>query len=201
MNLTKRQRQIYDYIRSFLERHGYAPSLEEIAEHFGLSSVATIHEHLSNLQDKGLLRRDPNRSRAIELTRPGLSTAVELPLLGRVAAGSPIEAIADDETIAVPEDLLGRGETYVLRVSGDSMIDEHITDGDYVIVERRDTARDGERVIALIDGEDATLKSLHHEKDGRIRLQPASDRHAPQYYAAERVRVQGVVVGVLRKYR
>lgn len=201
MNLTKRQREIYDYLRDFLESHGYAPSLEEIARHFGLSSVATVHEHLSNLQDKGLLRRDPNRSRAVELTRPSLASAVELPLLGRVAAGSPIEAISDEETIAVPENLLGRGETYVLRVSGDSMVDEHIADGDYVIVERRDIARNGERVIALIDGESATLKTLFREPDGKIRLQPASDRHAPQYYEAERVRVQGVVVGVLRKYR
>lgn len=201
MNLTKRQREIYEYLRWFLNENGYAPSLEEIAGHFGLSSVATVHEHIGNLQDKGLLRRDPNRSRAVELTPPGLARAVELPLLGRVAAGSPIEAIADDETIVVPEDLLGRGETFVLRVAGDSMIDEHIEDGDYVIVERRDIARSGERVIALIDGESATLKTLFKEPDGRIRLQPASERHTPQYYPAERVRVQGVVIGVLRKYR
>lgn len=201
MNLTKRQREIYEYVRGFLSENGYAPSLEEIAEHFGLSSVATVHEHLGNLQAKGLLRRDPNRSRAVELTGPAVSTAVELPLLGLVAAGSPIEAVTGDETIAVPEDLLGRGETFVLRVSGDSMIDEHIADGDYVIVERRDIARSGERVIALIDGDSATLKTLFKESDGRVRLQPANDRHAPQYYAAERVRVQGVVIGVLRKYR
>ncbi len=200
MKLTKRQREIYDFVRSFVEEHGYAPSLEEIAGHFGLSSVATVHEHLSNLEAKGALRRDPNRSRAIELVRPGLATAVELPLLGRVAAGTPLEAILDDETIAVPEDLLGRGETFALRVSGDSMVDEHIADGDFVIVERRDTARDGERVVALIDGESATLKTLYHEADGSIRLQPANDRYPPQRYAAERVRIQGVAIGVLRKY-
>lgn len=200
MNLTKRQRQIYEYVQSFLGAHGYAPSLEEIGGHFGLSSVATVHEHLANLEAKGVLRRDPNRSRAIELLEPGLATAIELPLLGRVAAGTPIEAIADDDTIAVPEHLLGRGETFVLQVRGDSMVDEHIEDGDYLIVERRDTARDGERVVALIDGESATFKTLYRERDGTIRLQPANERLAPQRYEAERVQVQGVAIGVLRKY-
>lgn len=200
MKLTKRQREIYEYVRSFLAEEGYAPSLEEIAGHFGLSSVATVHEHLSNLQAKGLLHRDPNRSRAVELTGPDRAEAVELPLLGRVAAGAPIEAIPDSETIAVPEDLLGRGETFVLRVSGDSMIDQHVADGDYLVVERRDTARDGEPVIALVDGESATFKTLHREPGGRVRLQPANPRHEPQVYAADRVRVQGVVIGVLRKY-
>lgn len=204
MKLTRRQREIYDYLAEFIERNGYAPSLEEIAERFGLSSVATVHEHLENLQAKGALQRDPHRSRAIELTGPRAATrpsAVELPLLGRVAAGRPLEAISGDETIAVPESFLGRSETYVLRVSGDSMVEEHIADGDYVIVERRDTARDGERVVALIDGEHATLKTLYHEADGRIRLQPANDRMEPLVYDARRVRVQGVAIGVLRKYR
>jgi repressor LexA len=201
MNLTKRQRQIYDFVRGFLDENGYAPSLEEIAAHFGLSSVATVHEHLENLQAKGALRRDPNRSRAVELVRPGTSIAVELPLIGRVAAGQPLEAVTDHETIAVPEDLLGKGETFALRVRGDSMIDEHIEDGDYVIVERRETARDGERVIALIDGESATFKTFHREPDGTIRLEPANERMAPLRYAPERVRIQGAVIGVLRKYR
>lgn len=200
MNLTKRQHEIYEYVRGFMDEHGYAPSLEEIAEHFGLSSVATVHEHLENLQTKGMLRRDPNRSRAVELVRPA-PRAVELPLLGRVAAGRPLEAVADDETIAVPEDLLGRGETFALRVQGDSMIDEHIEDGDYVIVERRDTARDGQRVIALVDGEDATLKSLFREPNGTVRLQPANVQMEPLLYPADRVKVLGVVIGVLRKYR
>lgn len=204
MKLTRRQREIYDYLAEFIEDNGYAPSLEEIAARFGLSSVATVHEHLENLESKGAVRRDPHRSRAIELTetqggRPR-AVAIELPLLGRVAAGQPLEAITGSETLAVPESLLGRGETFVLRVSGDSMIDEHIADGDYVIVERRDTARNGERVVALIDGEHATLKTLYREADGRIRLQPANDRMAPLYYDAERVRVQGVAIGVLRKY-
>jgi repressor LexA len=201
MNLTKRQREIYDFVREFLDDHGYAPSLEEIAAHFGLSSVATVHEHLEHLQDKGVLRRDPNRSRAVEIVRSGLRTAVELPLLGRVAAGQPIEAVSDEEAIVVPEDLLGRGETFALRVRGDSMIDEHIADGDYVIVEKRETAREGERVIALIDGENATLKTFYRDADGTIRLQPANERLQPLRYRPEQVAIQGVVIGVLRKYR
>ena len=201
MNLTKRQREIYDYLRSFLEKHGYAPSLEEIASAFGLSSVATVHEHLSNLEAKGVLRRDANRSRALELTRPGLANAIELPLLGRVAAGEPLEVIVDEETIAVPEHLLGRGETFVLKVRGDSMIDEHVSDGDYLIVERRQAARDGERVVALIDGESATFKTFRREADGTIRLEPANERLRALRYAPERVQIQGVAIGVLRKYR
>ncbi|HJU86575.1 MAG TPA: transcriptional repressor LexA [Gemmatimonadota bacterium] len=205
MKLTRRQREIYDYLAEFIEANGYAPSLEEIAARFGLSSVATVHEHLENLAEKGAVRRDPHRSRAIELTdgggRGARESAVLLPLVGRVAAGQPLEAVPDDETLAVPESMLGRGETFVLKVTGDSMIDEHIADGDYVIVERRDTARSGERVVALIDEENATLKTFFREPDGRIRLQPANERLAPLYYDASRVRVQGVAIGVLRKYR
>lgn len=205
MKLTRRQREIYDYLAEFIEHNGYAPSLEEIASRFRLSSVATVHEHLENLESKGAVRRDPHKSRAIELTQPadgrGRSAAVDLPLLGRVAAGQPLEAISEHETLAVPEAMLGRGETFVLRVAGDSMIDEHIADGDFVIVEKRDTARNGERVVALIDGEHATLKTLFHEADGRIRLQPANERLAPLFYDAARVRVQGVAIGILRKYR
>jgi repressor LexA len=205
MKLTRRQREIYDYLAEFIEHNGYAPSLEEIAARFRLSSVATVHEHLENLESKGAVRRDPHKSRAIELTQPadgrGRSAAVDLPLLGRVAAGQPLEAISEHETLAVPEAMLGRGETFVLRVAGDSMIDEHIADGDFVIVEKRDTARNGERVVALIDGEHATLKTLFHEPDGRIRLQPANERLAPLFYDAARVRVQGVAIGILRKYR
>jgi repressor LexA len=205
MKLTRRQREIYDYLAEFIEDNGYAPSLEEIAARFRLSSVATVHEHLENLESKGAVRRDPHKSRAIELTQladgRGRSAAVDLPLLGRVAAGQPLEAITEHETLAVPESMLGRGETFVLRVAGDSMIDEHIADGDFVIVEKRETARDGERVVALIDGEHATLKTLFHEPDGRIRLQPANERVAPLLYDASRVRVQGVAIGILRKYR
>ena len=200
MNLTKRQREIYDYIQSFLEQHGYAPSLEEIAAEFGLSSVATVHEHIRNLEAKGIIKRDAHRSRALELTPPGSATAVELPLLGQVAAGEPFEAIQSGDTIAIPEHLLGRGETFVLRVRGDSMIDEQVQDGDYLIVERRQTARDGERVVVLIDGENATFKTFYRGPNRTVMLQPANERLEPMELDAGRVEIQGVAIGVLRKY-
>src|SRR5213083_3604463 len=143
--LTKRQREILDYLNEFIAQHGYAPSLEEIGRRFGLSSLATVHKHLTNLQEKGLIKRAWNRSRALELVPTEVTVrAVELPLLGRVAAGTPIEAVQASETIFVPEDMVGRRDTYVLQVKGDSMIDEQIRDGDYVIVEDRKAARDGE---------------------------------------------------------
>jgi repressor LexA len=198
--LTKRQREILDYLNEFIQDHGYAPSLEEIGRRFGLSSLATVHKHLTNLQEKGFIKRAWNRSRSVELvpTRVG-GRAVELPLLGYVAAGAPIEAIAGAETIAVPEDLVGRRDTYVLRVKGDSMIDEQIRDGDFVIVEDRKTAENGEMVIALVGGSDATLKKFYRE-NGRIRLQPANPAMQPLVLDAGQVQVQGVVVGVMRKY-
>ena len=151
--LTKRQREILDYLNEFIQQHGYAPSLEEIGRRFGLSSLATVHKHLTNLQEKGFIKRAWNRSRSVEMvpTRTG-GRAVELPLLGYVAAGLPIEAVASNETIAVPEDLVGKRDTYVLRVRGDSMIDEQIRDGDFVVVEDRKTADNGEMVIALLRG-------------------------------------------------
>ena len=201
MHLTRRQKEILDFVAQHISRKGYAPTIEEIGGHFGLSSLATVHKHLSNLQEKGLIKRAWNRSRALELIPSGMTVrAVELPLMGRVAAGSPIEAVQSSETIWVPEDMLGRGETYVLQVKGDSMIEEQIRDGDYVIVEDRQEARDGEMVIALIDGESATLKKLYREGGGRVRLQPANAAMDPIYVDAERLRVQGVVIGVLRKY-
>ena len=201
MHLTRRQKQILDFVARHIERRGYAPTLEEIGEHFGLSSLATVHKHLANLQSKGLVKRENHRSRALELVPAAVAVrAIEVPLLGRVAAGIPIEAVTSPETISIPEDMLGRGETYVLQVRGDSMIDEQIRDNDYVIVDGRRAVRDGEMVIALLDGERATLKKLFREKDGRVRLQPANARLAPIVVEAERVQVQGVVIGVLRKY-
>jgi repressor LexA len=201
MHLTRRQKEILDYVGKHLERRGYAPTIEEIGEHFGLSSLATVHKHLTNLQDKGFIKRAANRSRALELVPSGMAVrAVELPLLGRVAAGSPIEAITGTETVFVPEDMVGRRDTYVLQVKGDSMIDEQIRDGDYVIVEDRASVRDGEMVIALIGGESATLKKLYREGEGRVRLQPANRRMKPIFVDQDDLRVQGVVIGVLRKY-
>ncbi len=198
--LTKRQREILDYLQDFIQQHGYAPSLEEIGRRFGLSSLATVHKHLTNLQEKGFIKRAWNRSRSVEMipTSTG-SRSVELPLLGYVAAGVPIEAIASSETIAVPEDLVGRRDTYVLRVRGNSMIDEQICDGDFVIVEDRKTAQNGETVVALLGGSDVTLKKLFRE-NGRVRLQPANPSMQPMFIDADQVQVQGVVVGVMRKY-
>ena len=198
--LTKRQREILDYLDDFIQQHGYAPSLEEIGRRFGLSSLATVHKHLTNLQEKGFIRRAWNRSRSVELvpTRVG-ARSLELPLMGYVAAGAPIEAVATAESIAVPEALAGKQDTYVLRVRGDSMIDEHIRDGDFVIVEDRKTAEDGEMVIALLNGTDATLKTFFKD-NGKVRLQPANPTMHPILIDAAELQIQGVVVGVMRKY-
>jgi repressor LexA len=201
MHLTRRQKEILDYVGRHIERKGYAPTIEEIGDHFGLSSLATVHKHLTNLQEKGLIKRAWNRSRALELVPTQVAVrAVELPLLGRVAAGTPIEAVSSTETIFVPEDMVGKKSTYVLQVKGDSMIEEQIRDGDYVIVEDRTTARDGEMVIALLEGENVTLKKIYREGGGKIRLQPANSRMKPLFVDQDDVRVQGVVIGVLRKY-
>src|SRR5512135_1148847 len=198
--LTKRQREILDYLSEFIQQHGYAPSLEEIGRRFGLSSLATVHKHLTNLQEKGFIKRAWNRSRSVELVpaRVGGRT-LELPLLGYVAAGVPIDAITTAETIAVPDNLVGKLDTYVLRVRGDSMIDEQIRDGDYVIIEDRKNAENGEMVIALVGGAEVTLKKFYRE-NGHIRLQPANPAMQPLVIEADRVQVQGVVVGVMRKY-
>jgi len=198
--LTKRQREILDYLNEFIQEHGYAPSLEEIGRRFNLSSLATVHKHLTNLQEKGFIRRAWNRSRSVELvpTRVG-GRALELPLLGFVAAGAPIEAVASNETIAVPEAIVGKRDSYVLRVKGDSMIDEQIRDGDFVIVEDRKTAENGEMVIALLGGHDATLKKFYREHES-VRLQPANPTMQPIVVPADHVQIQGVVVGVMRKY-
>lgn len=208
MALTKRQREILDFIESFIQSSGYSPSFEEIAKFFGYRSLATVHEHLSNLERKGYIRRNYNESRSVEPLESANSlgagrwgAASILPLHGLVAAGLPIEAIEQDETVCVPDDMLsGRGPHYVLRVRGDSMIDDQIRDGDCVVVDGRTVAENGETVIALIDGESATVKRFYREANGRIRLQPANDNHAPQYYDDTDVKVQGVVIGVIRRY-
>jgi repressor LexA len=202
MPLTKRQREILDYIDGFIADRGYAPSFEEIAEHFGYSSLATVHEHLSNLERKGYIRKAYNESRSIELVEPGHGAAtLELPLLGAVAAGLPIEAVPDNETVAVPPDMVRRQkENYVLRVEGNSMIEEQIRDGDYIVVQAQHTAEDGEMVVALVGGDSATVKKLYREPGGRIRLQPANPTMEPIIVDARDMRIQGVVVGVIRKY-
>ena len=202
MPLTKRQREIFDWLASYIADHGYAPSFEEIGRHFGFTSLATVHEHVSNLERKGYIRKSFNQSRSIELVGDGsVQGGIVLPLLGEVAAGQPIEAIADEESILVPPSLTRRtGKHYVLRVRGSSMIDEQIRDGDYIIVASRETAADGEMVIALIGSESATMKKLYREADGLLRLQPANASLAPMYFPADQVQVQGIVVGVMRRY-
>jgi repressor LexA len=199
--LTKRQREILDYLNDFIAKNGYAPSLEEIGHRFGLSSLATVHKHLTNLQEKGFIKRAWNRSRSVEMipTRTG-GRAVELPLMGYVAAGLPIEAVASTETISVPENFVGRKDTYVLRVKGDSMIDEQIRDGDFVLVEDRSSADNGEMVIALVRGSDVTLKKFYRDPGGKVRLQPANVTMQPIFVDPDQVQIQGVVVGVMRKY-
>jgi repressor LexA len=207
--LTRRQREIYDFVSSFDEEKGYSPSLEEIGAAFGLSSVATVHKHVEHLVEKGFLRKAWNRSRSVEpivqessvdTGRAPSADIVALPLLGQVAAGAPIEAIEVPETIDVPRHLVPRGvESFVLRVRGDSMIDEQIRDGDYVVLERRTEARNGETVVALIAREDATLKTFER-KGATVRLIPANQRLQPIEVPAEDVEIQGVVRGLLRSY-
>lgn len=203
MPLTRRQREILDYLTDYITEHGYAPSFEEIAGKFRFQSLATVHEHLTNLERKGHIRRTPNESRAIEIVPPhGQTGATELPLLGLVAAGTPIEAISDaTDTISVPDALLPRrGRSYVLRVRGRSMIDEQIKDGDFIVVHERAHADNGETVVALVGGESATVKKYYREPGGWIRLQPANSDMVPMRVNERDVIVQGVVLGVIRKY-
>jgi repressor LexA len=201
MALTRRQREIFDYISEFVSEEGYSPSLEEIGAHFGLASVATVHKHVQHLVEKGFLRKAWNRSRSLEPVDPNSKDELTtLPLVGTVAAGLPIEAIEDNEVVNVPENMVGRpGENFVLRVRGDSMIEDQICSGDLVVVERRHEARNGETVVALIDGSDATLKRFYRS-GSKVKLVPANERMEPIEVPAELVTIRGVVRGLLRTY-
>jgi repressor LexA len=200
MALTRRQREIYDFIRDFVADNGYSPSLEEIAAHFDLASVATVHKHVQHLVEKRLLRKAWNRSRSIEPVEPLGSGLVSLPLLGTVAAGAPIEAVEVAENIDVPREFVSkRDESFVLRVSGDSMTEDQICDGDYVIVESRPEARDGETVVALVRGSEVTLKKLYR-RGSKVRLEPANAAMDAIELPAEDVLVRGVVRGLIRRY-
>jgi len=206
MALTKRQRQVYDFIASFVQRQGYSPSFEEIGDGLGMSSLATVHKHITNLEKKGLLKRDYNRSRSIDVLPPrgrlkqsmNISQPLTLPLVGRIAAGRPIEAMETTSTISLA-DFTGTKDVFVLEVSGESMQDEHIVDGDYVLVEKTNVARDGEIVVALVDGYDSTLKRFYREGE-RCRLQPSNAAMQPIMVPLAAVQIQGRVIGVLRKY-
>lgn len=199
--LTKRQKQILDFITYYLKEHEYAPSYMEIANHFNISSPATVHQHVKALEDKGFLKATRHQKRALEpvsLSSYRDSIAVDLPLVGLITAGEPIEAIEEKETIAIPADFVPNSENcYILKVKGQSMIDEGIWDGDYVIVERSHSPKNGEVVVALLDNAYATLKKFYQEKN-RIRLQPANSSMKPIY--TKDPLIQGIVRAVIRKF-
>ena len=200
--LTEKQRDVLGYIRQTIDATGVAPTLQEIATHFGFRSTASAQKHVGLLERKGFLRREKHQKRGLVLA-DGEGTpppdALELPLYGAVAAGSPIESIAGDETIAVPPDFAGSGSNFVLKVRGESMVDEGIHDGDLVVVHSTTRAAEGDMVVALV-GDEVTLKRIFREKDGRVRLQPSNAALEPLVVPADEVTVQGTVVGLLRKY-
>ncbi len=200
MYLTKRQRELLDFLKEYISRQGYSPTFEEIAGHFNFRSKGTVYKHILNLKKKGFITKDWNKSRSVELISDMVETTIlRLPLLGYVQAGSPIEAVLQNESISVPSDLIRKGRHYVLRVQGDSMIDEQIRDGDFVIVKEQPLANNGEVVIALVDGSDVTIKKYYRE-NGHVRLQPANSHLQPIVLPAESVMIQGVVVGIMRKF-
>jgi len=201
MAVTRRQKEVLDFLEAFVSRNGYSPSFEEIARGMSLKSLATVHKHITNLEKKGMLDRVHNRSRSIDVLPPGTRTrsSLKLPLAGRIAAGTPVEAMESPETISLA-DVVGNRDVFALEVRGDSMRDEHIINGDYVLVERTKTARNGEIVVALVHGAETTLKRFYPEGNV-VRLQPANLEMEPIYVPAAQVAIQGRVLGVLRKYR
>ncbi|MBL8148357.1 MAG: transcriptional repressor LexA [Blastocatellia bacterium] len=200
VSLTPRRKQILDYLHKYTDEHGYAPTIHEICKYFNLSSTATVHKHLTALEQLGLIDRLQHRTRAIEFKTSTEEGSLQIPLLGRIAAGRPIEAILIQETVSVPKDMLGRNRTFALKVQGDSMIEEGIFDKDLIVVQERRTADNGEIVVALIDGQNATVKKFVREKN-RVRLQPANPKHSALLLEPDRIQIQGVVIGLLRYYR
>jgi repressor LexA len=206
MALTRRQKQVLDFISGFLDENGFSPSFEEIAGGLKLASLATVHKHISVLQSKSYLTRGFNRSRSLELSPKYLQEqrrpkpAPEIPLLGRIAAGAPVEAMEQRETLNFA-DFAGNGDTYALEVRGDSMIDDHICDGDLILLERDTEALDGDIVVALVAGFETTLKRFYRESGDMVRLQPANAALKPILVPAQDVQIQGRLLAVLRKYR
>jgi repressor LexA len=200
MAITRRQKEVLDFISGFVQRNGYSPSYEEIARGLGLKSLATVHKHVTNLQNKGLIARAHNRSRSLDVLPPRsrTRTADRLPLMGRIAAGLPVETTETPETISLG-DIIGNREVFALQVRGESMRDEHIVDGDYVLVERTSTARQGEIIVALVRGAETTLKRFYLE-GSMVRLQPSNAEMNPIIVPAAHVAIQGRVLGMLRKY-
>jgi repressor LexA len=208
MALTKRQKEVLDFIADFVDENGYSPSYDELAQGLKLASLATVHKHIEGLEARNYLRRGFNQSRSIEVSPKYLQerrkhkTAApvgQIPLAGRIAAGKPVEAVENQEVLQF-SDFVGKGDTYGLQVSGDSMIEDHICSGDYVLVERVPTVENGDIAVALVDGSETTLKRFYREPDGRIRLQPANAAMQPIYVDAVNVQIQGRVLAVLRKY-
>lgn len=202
MAITPRQKEIFDFLHRFVEARGKAPTIAEVQSYFKLKSPSTVHHMLSALERGGKIRRIPNASRGIEIIKADLpEDPCEIPLLGVIAAGRPVEAILSNETICVPRDMLGRGRTFALRVRGDSMIGEGILDGDSIIVESRQTAENGQTVVALVDGSEATVKRFYKER-GQVKLEAANPRYKPIIIKPpDRVEIQAVVIGILRKYK
>lgn len=207
MALTPRQKEVVDFIAGFVDENGYSPSYEEIARALGLASLATVHKHISALQAKNYLKRTHNQSRSVDLApkyiverqRIRQEQNLEVPLLGRIAAGTPVESVSQKASLSFA-DFVGRSDTYALEVRGDSMIDDHICDGDMILVERTNQARDGDIVVALIGGSETTLKRLYREPRGLLRLQPANSAMRPIYVRPEDLEIQGRLLAVLRRY-
>ena len=195
-NLTKRQQEILNYIKEFFQENGIAPSFREIGQHFGLSSTATVSEHIDTLREKGYLTSESHLARSISLTEDPLKEAVSIPLMGAIAAGQPIEAIQTQETIDIPQDMANKN-TFALRVRGNSMIEDSIVDGDYVIIEATSNIKDGDIVVALVNDGEVTLKRFYKEAGG-VRLQPANSTMQPIF--VQNVSIQGKVKGVIRRF-
>jgi repressor LexA len=208
MAVTKRQKQVLDFVAHFIEDNGYSPSYEEIAHGLNLASLATVHKHISTLETKQYLKRGFNQSRSLDLgpkyvqeqRKQRQDTSLEIPLLGRIAAGAPVEAVEQRETVRFG-DFLGNPDVFALEVRGDSMIEDHICNGDLVLVERTTQVKDGDIVVALIEGAETTLKRFYREPEDRVRLQPANSALQPIFVARKDLEVQGRLLAVLRKYK
>ncbi len=205
ITLYRRQRQILEYISQYIQKNNYSPTLQEIADAMNLSSLATVFEHLQALEKKGVIRRFEGAVRGIEVVDDRFNTSlsgIELPIIGFIAAGQPIDAIENPiETVMVSSDMVSKSKRcYVLQVKGDSMIQEGIFDGDYVVLQSQETAEEGDIIVALIDDAFATLKKYYKDRDGRIRLQPANDKMDPIYVHPKQLKIQGRVTGVIRRY-
>jgi len=197
--ISEKQRQVYDFIVKFVKTEGHSPMIRDIARHFGFSSPATVHKYLVALEAAGMIVRGKRNALVQLLPEEHNSEAIDIPLLGKIAAGRPIDVITQEEAVSIPKEMLGRSRTYALRVVGDSMIDEHIADGDLIVVEHCQQAQNGQTIVALVDDTSATVKKIFYEK-GQVRLQPANQKYQPMMLNPNQVKVQGRVIGVMRRY-